>query len=258
MHVAVINGEPWIRRADMDELITICNGGDDGKPGARVTEDGPGGDHQEPDDEQEPPNLAEHRRCGHHKERGDCTVCQVESVRRRPHTKLNPHLSVDISGPHVSAHLPGDGAAKPRGKYFLICSITPLREDERQACLDGARAKEPWVILQGRECGRQSGESRGESGESRGESGQSRGESGESRGQSGQSRGESGESRGESGESRGQSGESRGQSGESRGQSGESRGESGQSRGESGQSRGAVENGAVKAVRRALASERSA
>ena len=51
---------------------------------------------------------------------------------------------MDISGPHVSAHLPGDRAAKPRGKYFLICSYTPLREDERQACLDGARAKEPW------------------------------------------------------------------------------------------------------------------
>ena len=159
MHVSVINGEPWIRRADMDELITICNGGDDGKPGARVAEDGPGGDHQEPDDEQEPPSLAEHRRCGHHPKRGDCPVCQIASVRRRPHTKLNPltraggELSVDISGPHVSAHLPGDRAAKPRGKYFLICSYTPLREDERQACLDGARAKERWVTLQGKECG---------------------------------------------------------------------------------------------------------
>ena len=60
---------------------------------------------------------------------------------------------MDISGPHVSAHLPGDRAAKPRGKYFLICSYTPLREDERQACLDGARAKERWVTLQGKECG---------------------------------------------------------------------------------------------------------
>ena len=141
-----------------------------GSPGPRVAKDGPGGDHQEPENEQEPPKrscLAEHRRCGHHqKERGDCTVCQVEIVRRRPHTKLNA-LSVDFSWSHVSAHLPGDEAAKPRGKYFLICSITPLREDDRQACLDGARAKEPWVILQGRESGRQSGERRGQSDESR-------------------------------------------------------------------------------------------
>ena len=73
-------------------------------------------------------------------------------MRRRPHTKLNA-LSVDFSGSQFSVHLPGVKAAKPSGKYFLICSITPLR----QANLDGARAKEPWVILRGSECGQESG-----------------------------------------------------------------------------------------------------
>eukprot|EP00975_Prorocentrum_lima_P016162 3431752-Prorocentrum_lima.AAC.1 len=64
--------------------------------------------------------MREHRRRGHHPKRGDCVVRAVASKRRRPHTQLNPltaaggELPIDLTGPHVSAHIPKDLANEPR------------------------------------------------------------------------------------------------------------------------------------------------
>ena len=94
--------------------------------------------------------LHEHGRCGHHPKKGSCVTCAVASKRRRPHTQLNPltaaggELSVDLTGPHVSAHIPKDLAREPRGRYAVVAAYTPCRDAESLAALDGARAKQRW------------------------------------------------------------------------------------------------------------------
>ena len=164
MEVKCFNDEPYVHKSSLKCLVELCSEAGARDLGAKTGEvelELTGGQTQTEqttagqDDGQnrkiehgslEPDGMYEHRRLGHYPKRVDCPTCSVASVRRRPHTRLNPltscdgELIVDVSGPHMCERIPKDASAEPRGRYA---------EHERQAALDGALARKRWFNAQG-------------------------------------------------------------------------------------------------------------